>query len=152
MAKVTVYVPDQLYERFERYRTKIHLSALLQEVLTNELNLLESTSGVVGALIDKKGMLTRLKREKAQVEKAWFGRGLKEGIAWTRDAHYSEIRLWGEAHLSDLIPPRANDRVPGVMEPYVQEYYTAEDWDYEAFARGWLAGVKQAWKLVRERI
>jgi hypothetical protein len=160
VAKVTVYLPDGLYERFQRHRAKIHLSTLFQAALASELDLLESTSGEgtvsiddeATTLVNQEDFIMRLKREKAQAEAEWFERGVHDGIAWARDTHYTEIRRWGEAQLADLIPPRRADAVPQIMADFVADYYMEPSWDYEGFARGWLSGVRKVLKLVQTKI
>jgi post-segregation antitoxin (ccd killing protein) len=158
LPNVTVYLPDDLFQRFRRRRAGINLSTLLQAALAEELNALDVSSGgetvvvedEVKALVDEGGLIMRLNREKAQLEARWFKVGVRDGILWTNGVHYAEVRLWGEAQPSDLISVRKGDAVPEVMKDFVDTYWREPDWDYEAFVRGWLAGVKGILKRMKD--
>ena len=87
--KLTLYIPEALFERLEKYRDRINASAILQRCLERELTSLESADQFDGEDLDQ--AIERLKAEKAIVEGEFREVGRAAGTNWALKAPYGDL-------------------------------------------------------------
>jgi hypothetical protein len=94
-------------------------------------------------------VLGRLGREKASAERAWFRRGVHDGLEWARRAEYGPLRRWGG---EPATPETAEQALEGPAVDTARRYQEDSAWDPRPYGEGWLTGVQQFWSRVKNRI
>lgn len=87
--KLTLYVPDSLYERLEQYRDRINASAVLQRGLETELSALEAGATLGGPEMER--AIERLRSERRTLEQEVRDRGRGEGMTWALRSRYVDL-------------------------------------------------------------
>jgi len=92
MAKVNVFVPDDLYQQLERHRTRIAVSRICQEALRRELARLEWSGR--DPMVEEE-VIARLAKEKEEWEAKWRGAGRELALQAGPRLRYPTLRRWG---------------------------------------------------------
>jgi len=155
--KLTLYVPDPLFERLERFRDRINASAVLQRGLENELMALEAAKSSDGEAMER--AILRLRRERDALHENLRERGQAEGMAWALSAGYADLAGIAQVveryeskirsnpaasyKLVRQAPRRlfAEVRHPAKADPLVER---------EAFWMGFLEGLMRVWRRLSE--
>jgi post-segregation antitoxin (ccd killing protein) len=146
MARLNITVPDGLYEALEKWRDRLNISKICQDAIAREIAKLEDLPQQAAEL---EALVERLREEKARGEKADFAQGVSDGIAWARGAPYEELRLWGQR---DGLERAARDGGPGAFRAALHRYRSTRPVDDKAHTEGWMAGVREVWQRVRDKV
>lgn len=146
MARLNITVPDDLYDKIQRWRERLNLSKICQEALAAEIAKLEA---IPKAALEMEALVERLKREKGKAGRAWFRRGVFEGMEWGRRASYADLKRWGQAKPEELLKASSP---PEVLRPYIRQHVKDPLWEYRPFAEGWLSGVQEVWRRVKDHV
>lgn len=146
--KITLSIPDLLYEKLADWRSSFNLSRLFQEALTEAIQKKEEFQKRVAEDFDMKDIIKRLKQEKQNWEKKYFHLGWAEGLRWARLAHYTELlhvlnckdmyQLATDAEMKDYF----NHSCPTPDQPNSLSIYMD----------GWHKGVMEFWNHIKEKI
>ncbi len=146
MPRLNISVPQELYERIEKWRDRLNLSRVCQEAIARELAKLENLPVELRQI---ERVLARLGREKAAVERRWFRRGVHEGLDWAKGADYAALKRWG----SEAITPEViQEAVGGPATESAGRYAEDPGWDPRPYQEGWLTGVAQFWARVKDKV
>ena len=146
MARLNITVPDELYERLERWRDHVNLSRVCQEALARELDKLEELPAELHRM---QQALSRLGQEKAKVDRAGFRKGVYDGLEWARQAEYPALKQWGE-QAADGDALHTVLRGPAAKSATVHTGDPA--WEPLPYAEGWIAGVRQFWDRAKKHL
>ena len=98
-------------------------------------------------------IISRLQKEKQQNEEKWEDTGLKEGLSCAERMEYAELRAYGEDRYADSwknLPEIVRENICEELRDGPESCYYGIDRD--AFAQGWLRGVREFWDRVADRI
>jgi hypothetical protein len=145
MARLNITVPDELYERVERWRDRINLSRICKEAIARELDKLEQVPDEVRSMHEA---LTRLGREKAKADRVSFRQGVFDGLEWARGAEYAQLKRWGERAGSGA----SEEALRSPAAEAASKHKDDPAWDARPYADGWMAGVQQFWQRARTNL
>jgi hypothetical protein len=145
LARLNITVPDELYQRVERWRERINLSRVCQDAIARELDKLEQLPDEVQSM---HAALTRLGREKAKVDRTCFRKGVFDGLEWARGAEYGLLRRWGERQGDEAF----DEALAGPAAESASQHEEDPSWDARPYAEGWMAGVQQFWQRARKNL
>jgi hypothetical protein len=145
LARLNITVPEELYERVERWRDRINLSRVCQDAIARELEKLEQVPDEVRSMHEA---LTRLGREKAKVDRACFRKGVFDGLEWARSAEYPLLKRWGERDGNGAF----EEILRGPAAESSSQHEEDPSWDAKPYAEGWMAGVQQFWERVKKNL
>jgi hypothetical protein len=145
LARLNITVPDELYERVERWRDRINLSKVCQDAIARELDKLEHLPDEVQNMHEA---LTRLGREKAKVERSCFRKGVFDGLEWARGAEYGLLKRWGEHQGNGAV----EEALRGPAAESASQHEDNPSWDARPYAEGWMAGVQQFWQRAKKNL
>lgn len=146
MARLNITVPDELYQRIEKWRDRLNLSRLCQDAISREIDKLELVPEDVRQMHEA---LSRLGEEKANVERSCFRKGVYDGLEWAREAEYAALKQWGEQ------APEADALEAALRGPAADAaaaHSSGIDWHPQPYAEGWIAGVRQFWGRAKNRL
>ena len=161
MAKrVTISVPDELHEKMNQWRASFNFSRIFQRAVSTMIQKRESFQEQVRTSLDLPAIVARLRKEKLEAESDFSETGRREGLAWSRTAHYQEIQYalaWepGEDptrdatlgdYFQEVFRTRPVLKAAGLKDSAGVEALT------RAFVRGWQDGVRHFWNEVKDRI
>jgi hypothetical protein len=146
VARLNITVPDELYERVEKWRERLNLSRICQAAISREIEKLELVPEDVRQMHQA---LSRLGQQKAKVERSCFRKGVYDGLEWARQAEYAVLKRWGEQAASAGAPDEA---LRGPAAGSASAHSNAIDWHPQPYAEGWIAGVRQFWDRARNRL
>ncbi len=155
--KLTLYVPDALFERLEKYRDRINASAILQRCLERELTSLEAADQFDGEDLDQ--AIERLKSEKAVLEGEFRERGQAEGMSWALRASYGDLAWCAHAYrrhgwkkkknpaaVYKVVRRAPRHRFEGVEHPKREDPLV----EREAFWMGFVEGAMRVWERLEQ--
>jgi len=89
--KVTVSIPDMLYEKMERWRRSFNLSKMFQDAVAEAIQKKEDFQRRIQEDLDLGDVIERLRREKEQSEGNFYDAGKRDGFLWAKSASYDDI-------------------------------------------------------------
>lgn len=146
MARLNITVPDELYDRVEKWRDRVNLSRICQDAIARELEKLELVPEDVHEM---QKALSRLGEQKAKVERSCFRKGVYDGLEWAREADYPVLKRWGEQLQGDAV---WEEVLRGPASGKVATHGGEDDWHAQPYAEGWMAGVQQFWNRAKRRL
>ena len=154
--KVTVSMPDMLYQKMERWRRSFNLSQMLQEAVAEAIQKKEDFQKRIQEDLDISEVVERLRREKAQSEGNFFDTGRRDGVAWGKSAGYDDIMY---ALAWDDLDNACRDRVLG---PYFRDKIEASklmqisgetiNGYTKMYLQGWQRGLREFWEMIRDKL
>ena len=94
--KVTISVPDELYEKMSKWRSSFNFSKIFQKTIAGMIENKESLRHKIKKEFDFSAIIERLKREKFETENNFIERGKRDALEWLKTAHYKEwCKDWG---------------------------------------------------------
>lgn len=154
--KITLSIPDFLYEKLEEWRASFNLSKLFQDALAEAIQRKEEFQRRISEDFDMAEIIKRLKQEKLNWEKKYYSLGKTEGIQWAKIAHYSDL----------LYVLRFKDTYKLISDSKMSEYFKkiydstnlsknrgSEPVNDELmFLDGWFKGVLEFWNQIKEKL
>ncbi|MCK5541576.1 MAG: hypothetical protein KAI40_02710 [Desulfobacterales bacterium] len=89
--KVTLSIPDMLYEKLSKWRESFNLSKMFQDALLEAIQKKEEFQKRIKQDFDMSEIIERLKIEKFESEKNYLEMGLHKGLEWAKRAHYEDL-------------------------------------------------------------
>ncbi|SLM30479.1 conserved hypothetical protein [Desulfamplus magnetovallimortis] len=154
--KITLSIPDMLYEKMEDWRKSFNLSKMFQDALTEAIHKKEEFQRRIKEDHDMSQIIERLKNEKRQSEGNYSENGKMHGFKWAKSAHYEDLmyalELKGHSQM-------ASDKMLGSYFSELAESDHFIDISSDTinkygklFLDGWRKGVKEFWNEVKEKI
>ncbi len=154
--KITLSVPDFLYEKLEEWRASFNLSKLFQEALAEAIQKKEEFQRRISEDFDMADIINRLKQEKQSWEKKYYALGKTEGIHWAKIAHYSDLLY--VLKFTDTYKLISDSK----MSEYFKKLYDSTNLsknkdsgpfnDQQMFMEGWFKGVLEFWNHIKEKL
>ncbi len=159
--KVTISVPDELYERMKEWRSSMNFSQVFQRSISNMIRKKEALRHKIHEELDLANVVERLKREKAEFEANFMEEGKRAGLEWSRTAHYRELQYalgwtpgknpFKDEHLGDYfshVLKKQSDRfsITGrIAQKRFEEFI-------DKYLSGWKEGVETFWDEVKDKM
>ncbi|HQL00820.1 MAG TPA: hypothetical protein PK090_08605 [Smithellaceae bacterium] len=159
--KITLSVPDELYEKMKDWKSSLNFSQVFQSAVSGMILKKEAWTSKVRSEIDLSSIVARLKKEKNDLESNIAEWGKKDGLDWCKTAHYDELQ-----YALSWIPPQNPDR-DTELGMYFSEMFkkykkriTASGRDAqerfsifsEKYIKGWKEGVELFWREVKDKL
>ena len=154
--KVTVSIPDMLYEKMERWRRSFNLSKMFQEAVAEAIQKKEDFQKRIQEDLDLSEVIERLRQEKAQSEGDFQESGKHDGVLWAKSAGYDDIMY---ALAWDDVDSAATDPVLGhyfCEKIDKSKLMDMEDGRVNEYTRiyisGWKKGLGEFWDAVKDKL
>lgn len=154
--KVTVSMPDMLYQKMERWRRSFNLSKMLQEAVAEAIQKKEEFQKRIQEDHDVSEVVERLRREKAKSEGNFYDTGRRDGVLWAKSARYDDLMY---ALSWDNVEDAAQDRVLGLYFTEKIETSKLMQLDNEKineytriYIQGWRKGLAEFWDVIKDKI
>lgn len=162
MAKITISVPDELYEKMQEWKASLNFSKVFQNAVTGMIQKKEALTSTIRNEMDFSSIVDRLKKEKIDFElnvKEW---GKKDGIEWCKTAHYRELQYalsWVAPYKNPDEDEELGDYFAHMFKKYKKQITasgkkaqdTVNDFS-EKYLKGWKEGVELFWKEVKDKL
>jgi hypothetical protein len=89
--KVTISVPDDLYDQMSKWRSSFNFSKIFQQTIRGVIRKKESFQKLITDEIDLSAIVDRLKKEKQEIEKNFREIGKLDSLEWIKTAHFKDI-------------------------------------------------------------
>ena len=131
---ITITIPDTLHVRLQKYKEKLNVSQVCQKALDEKIKDWERKTEAIHGYPDMEEILSRLRKEKAEVEQQWYQKGLKAGLFIAKRASYEELKVMatrvktiheqreGEVYRNDDLSQREQDVLNDSWEEYLEEF------------------------------
>lgn len=146
MARLNITVPDELYDRIEKWRDRLNLSRICQDAIGRELDKIEVIPDEVRKMNEA---LSRLGQQKAKADRSCFRKGVYDGLEWARQAEYASLKRWGE---QDATIESIEEALRGPAARSVSAHRDDPTWEPKPYGEGWTAGVRQFWDRAKNRL
>lgn len=154
--KITLSIPDMLYEKMEEWRKSFNLSKMFQDALTEAIHKKEEFQRRLQEDHDMAQIIERLRNEKRQTEGNYSEKGKMEGLHWAKNAHYQDLMYALELNDAEhMIKDETlgsyfkaiggSDNFIEISSEHINKYG-------KLFLDGWRRGVKAFWNEIREKI
>lgn len=166
--RISITVPWELHEKMkplkEKLKNSFNYSHIFQDAVRKAIERQKSFEKRLKEDPSTSKIIERLKREKAESEEDWFGKGKNDGLEWAKRAHYEELQIviHRPLHSRNIMPLQELGQFnPGFMS-YLSDCVrriTAEVGEkpagriskYKEAARksweaGWMQGVRDFWQ------
>ena len=159
--KVTISVPDDLYEKMSEWRESFNFSKIFQNAISSVIQKKESFQQKFKEELDLSSIIERLKKEKLELEKNFREIGKKDGLEWIKTAHFKEIQYvlnWkpgrnpeSDETLGDYFSQVFNSErfFEGLNLSQLQENFSEFSGRY---IDGWKEGVLEIWNEIKDKI
>jgi post-segregation antitoxin (ccd killing protein) len=162
MAKrITISVPDDLHEKMTEWRSALNFSKVFQNAVANMIRKKEALRNRISEEMDFSSIVDRLKREKIEFESNIVENGKKDGLEWSKTAHYRELQ-YALSWVPDENP--ASDEELGAYFTQIFTRYRKRlaltgrmaQQMFGDFAKkyvdGWKEGVELFWNEVKDKL
>lgn len=159
--KVTISVPDDLYEKMSQWRDSFNFSRIFQQAITGAIRKRERFRASLKDDLDMSAIVERLKREKKELEKNFREIGKRDSLEWIKTAHFKEIN-----YVLSWKPPKnpCSDETLGdyfshalKLDRLKKKFNLAHAQDnfsefIAKYLDGWKEGVQDFWHEVKDRV
>lgn len=154
--KITLTVPDPLYQKIDKWRSAFNLSRIFQEAVSEAIRRKEDFQKRLGEESGFNEVIQRLKREKYSWEEKLFRNAEKEGRRWAARAHYEDLLVAASVPMDEIVHlPALQTPISETLEQ-LSHLPAAAAGELENFRetvlRGWKQGVNEFWEMVRDKI
>jgi len=154
--KITLSIPDMLYEKMEEWRQSFNFSKMFQDALAEAINKKEEFQRRLREDHDMAAIIDRLKHEKKQAEGNYSENGHLKGLQWAKSAHYNDlIYALGLSSSKEMAVDEmlgsyfsglfSSDHLMETTPDGVNKYG-------KLFLDGWRRGVRDFWNEIKEKI
>ncbi len=159
--KVTISVPDDLYEKMKEWKTTLNFSRVFQNAVAGMIQKKEALTSKIRNEIDLSSIVDRLKKEKIDYEFNITECGKKDGLEWCKTAHYHELQyaLAWTPYQNPVGDEELGDYFSNMFEKYrkritvtgqrAQDKFNVFS---EKYLRGWKEGVDLFWNEVKDKL
>lgn len=154
--KVTVSIPDMLYEKMERWRRSFNLSKMFQDAVTEAIQKKEDFQRRIQEDLDLGEVIDRLRKEKAQSEGDFFDAGKRDGVLWGKSAGYDDIMYalaWenlNNAPWDNVLGAYFSEKIEG-SRLMAHHEDTVNDYA-RLYINGWKRGLHEFWEEIKDKL
>ncbi len=159
--KITLSVPESLYQKISDWRSTFNLSQMFQDMVTEAIQKKEEFQRRISEDSNLAEIIKRLKNEKQEIMSRIIERGMNEGIKWAKIARYDEL-----CYAVSWEPEEDNDPLQDrMLGGYFAEIFSCESFPSFAdfpgraarqniitFVSGWKMGVSGFWNSIKDKI
>ena len=159
--KITISVPDDLYEKMTEWKSSLNFSRVFQNAISGMIQKKETLTAKLRKEIDLSAVVARLKKEKIEFEFNITEWGKKDALEWCKTAHFRELQ-YALAWVSYENPDQdkeLGDYFSHMFEKYKKQITAtgkkAQDavGDFsEKYLKGWKEGVDLFWNEVKDKL
>ena len=161
MAKITLSVPDELYEKMKEWKSSLNFSRVFQNAVSGMIQRKEELTYRIRKEMDFSAIVDRLKKEKMDLEFNFMEWGKNDGLEWCKTAHYQELQYaLALASYEDAVH---DEKLGGYFSDMFEKYKTqlattgkkaqdAVNGFAEKYLRGWKEGVELFWHEVKNKL
>ncbi|HNQ64512.1 MAG TPA: hypothetical protein PK004_07495 [Smithella sp.] len=159
--KITISVPDELYEKMQAWKSSLNFSRVFQNAVSKIIQKKENLTSKIRNEIEFSSIVDRLKKEKVDYELNIAEWGKKDGLEWCKTAHYREIQyaLAWTACENPNQDEELGDYFSDIFKKYKAQVAATgkkaqEAWsDFsEKYLKGWREGVELFWHEVKDKL
>lgn len=161
--KITVSVPDDLYEKMREWRSTFNFSRVFQHAMANMIHKKETLQKKISEEIDLSSVIDRLKREKIEFENNIAENGKKDGVEWSKTAHYTDLQYalnWEPANEENPVKDeKLGDYFSQILNTYKErlastgrQAQTRLNELSKKYLDGWKEGVELFWDEVKDKL
>lgn len=157
--KVTLSIPDFLYEEMKKWRPSLNLSRMFQETVAEAIQKKEEFQKRFQQDFEMPDIIKRLHQEKLESEKNYFETGRIEGIKWAKTAHYEDliqVVQWDKKRFDILHKPQLNAYFNEIFkQDKLMKFSCHQDQPgpyAKLFIDGWCKGVLDFYNEIKEKI
>lgn len=154
--KVTVSIPDILYEKMERWRRSFNLSKMFQDAVSEAIQKKEDFQRRIQEDLDLGEVIERLRREKAQSEGNFYDSGKRDGVVWGKSAGYDDIMYalsWSDIEKAPFdrvlgtffMEKIESNRLMDLQNDTINEYA-------RIYIEGWKKGLEEFWDEIKSKL
>ncbi|MBN1472443.1 MAG: hypothetical protein JW925_11735 [Syntrophaceae bacterium] len=161
MAKITISVPDELYEKMKEWKSSLNFSKVFQNAVSGMIQKKEALTSKLKKEVDFSSIVARLKKEKVDYEFNIAECGKKDGLEWCKTAHYQELQyaLGIVSSKNPDLDEELGDYFSHMFKKYKKQVMAsgkkAQDAlsDFsEKYRKGWKEGVELFWSEVKNKL
>lgn len=161
MAKITISVPDDLYEKMKEWKSSLNFSKVFQNAISGMIQKKEDLTSKIRKEMDFSSIVDRLKKEKIELEFNITEWGKKDGLEWCKTAHYHELQY--ALALASYKNPDQDEELGDYFSHMFKRYQKrimasgkkAQDClngFSDKYLRGWKEGVELFWNEVKDKL
>ncbi len=159
--KVTISVPEELYEKMAKWRSSLNFSKIFQKAIAGMIQSKEEFQKKIKTDLDISDIIERLKKEKLETEINYRENGKKDALEWFKTAHYCDI-LYALKWVPNDEPTKdeklgdyfthlfSKNRVLSFATPYNKNFNM--DDSLQKYIAGWKEGVQEFWNEIKDKI
>jgi gas vesicle protein len=156
--KVTLSVPDDLHEKMDKWRSSINFSKVFQKTINSIISTKEGFNKRLNEDADLSSILSRVKKEKEDIEEKYKQIGKKLGLEWSKAAHYSDLIY--ALKINPTKDPTKDERLGSYFneiiskDPYLKAKKIIEDknTDIIKLISGWKESVNEFWHNIKDKL
>ncbi len=159
--KITISVPDELYEKMNQWRASFNFSKIFQKAIAAMIHKKEEFQSKIKEEFDFTAVIERLKKEKLEIESNYFETGKKDALEWLKTAHFKDIlyALKWEPTESFSSDETLGEYFAHKVKIFCQ-YGLAEmnsqcgkaNVIVQKYLAGWQEGVREFWNAVKDEV
>jgi len=146
--KITISVPDVLFQKIDAWRQSFNLSHIFQEAVSEAIKKKEEFQKRISEDFNIPEIIERLKKEKFESEDTWYRQGEHFGLEWARRAHYLDLK-------NVLRQPAEAFAGPGgsLRDYFKTTFQQEKPGQYRKFfLSGWKQGVSDFWNIIKDKL
>ena len=152
--KITLTVPDALYNKINDWRSSFNMSRIFQEAVSEAIHRKEEFIKRMDEDSGLSEIIERLRSEKSSLKKSLFSRAEKEGHHWAARAHYEDLLAAVSATPEQVMSlPNLELTLNSSLEKLGQR---SSNMEFEYFRStvlsGWKKGVNDFWEMVKDKV
>ncbi len=159
--KITISVPDELHEKMKEWKSVLNFSKVFQNAITTMIRKKEVLKNKFMDEMDLSSIVDRLKKEKFEFESNIMESGKKDGLEWSRTAHYRELQYalsWNPAG-NPAQDEELGDYFTHMFTQYKDKLFATGKMAQnrlsslsEKYLKGWKEGVELFWNEVKDKL
>jgi post-segregation antitoxin (ccd killing protein) len=154
--KITLTVPDALYQKINEWRSGFNMSRIFQDAVSEAIRKKEEFQKRISEDKGLADIIERLKQEKSGWEEKIFLKAEEAGQLWASRAHYEDLLAAVSASPDQILAiPNLEVQMQSTLEQ-LQQFPSQLAEGFDAFREnvlsGWKKGVDDFWEVVRDKI
>lgn len=161
--KITISVPDELYEKMTEWKSSFNFSKVFQNTISGMIRKKEELTFKIRKEIDFSSIVDRLKKEKIDYEFNIMEWGKKDGLEWCKTAHYDELQYALALRVAPYKDPDQDEELGDYFSDMFEKYkkriavtgkkaQDALNGFSEKYLKGWKEGVELFWNEVKDKL
>lgn len=137
--RITITLPDQLYERLQAVKGKLNVSGLCQQAIELAVTIEEIK---IKDIPVKDKVIERLRLEKQVASREWRETGFTDGVEDAQELSYEDFRALEKDKVSEETREWVEDKRIQYLENPDEDIY----WE------GWVEGALHFWNEIKDKL